>query len=199
MQVPGQWRAPSEDGEILLWPGVGEIQEQTIANQKLLGEAHAVRLNGVPLPEIRRWVRKWIDAPADGALIGAGHQVELFHPGVWAKNILIDQLARKMGGAAYQFMVDTDAPKHLELRWPGASFAITDDARITSAQWTGLLDAPTPGHVETILTALREAAGHWGFEPAAVEFLQILKRSTLEISRLAPLLISTMHELDWSL
>ena len=47
MQVPGQWKAPSGDGEILLWPGVGEIQEQAIANQKLLGEAHAVRLSQI--------------------------------------------------------------------------------------------------------------------------------------------------------
>src|SRR3954463_11386506 len=150
MQLPGQWKAPSEDGQILLWPGVGEIQNQTIANQKLLGEAHSVRLNGVPLPEIRRWVRKWIDAPADGPLIGAGHQVELFHPGVWAKNILIDQLAKKLGGAAYHFSVDTDEPKHLDLRWPGASYPITDDPAISNAQWATQLDAPTPAHLESI-------------------------------------------------
>src|SRR5215208_2747145 len=147
MQLPGQWRAPSEDGEVLIWPSRGEIQNHTVANQKLLNEAHAVRLNGVPLPEIRRWVRKWIDAPADGPLIGAGHQVELFHPGVWAKNILVDQLARKLGGAAYQLCIDTDEPKHLNLHWPRASWPITDDPRITTAQWTGSLDAPTPAHV----------------------------------------------------
>jgi hypothetical protein len=158
-----------------------------------------VRLNGVPLPEIRRWVRKWIDAPADGPVIGAGHQVELFHPGVWAKNILIDQLARKLGGSAYQFCIDSDEPKHLNLHWPAASWPITDDARITSATWSGLLDAPTPAHVEMIERELKTASKQWGFEPAALDFLQILKRSTLEIPRLAPLLISAMHELDWSL
>src|SRR5258705_13232766 len=158
MQLPAQWRAPSEDGQILLWPSVGEIQNHTFANQKLFGEAHQVRLNGVPLPEIRRWVRKWIDAPADKPLIGAGHQVELFHPGVWAKNILIDQLAQRLGGAAYQFSIDTDEPKHLDLRWPGASWPITDDARVTTAKWAGLLDAPTPGHVETIEKELKNAS-----------------------------------------
>src|SRR3954462_8649168 len=136
MQLPAQWRAPSEDGEVLIWPSAGEIQNQTFANKKLLNEAHAVRLNGVPLPEIRRHVRKWIDAPADGPLIGAGHQVELFHPGVWSKNILIDQLSRIIGGSAYQFAIDTDAPKHLDLRWPGGGRAITDDANLPTAQWT---------------------------------------------------------------
>jgi hypothetical protein len=199
MQLPAQWRAPSEDGEVLIWPGVGEIQNHTLANQKLLNEAHTVRLNGVPLPEIRRHVRKWIDAPPDAPLIGAGHQVELFHPGVWAKNVFIDQLAHKLGGAAYQFCIDSDEPKHLNLRWPGASWPITDDVRITNAKWTGLLDAPTPAHVEMIEKELRRACAAWAFEPAALDFLHILKRSTLEIPRLAPLLISAMHELDWSL
>jgi hypothetical protein len=199
MQLPAQWRAPSEDGEILIWPSVGEIQSHTLSNQKLLGEAHEVRLNGVPLPEIRRWVRKWIDAPADQPLIGAGHQVELFHPGVWAKNILIDQLARKLGGAAYQFSIDTDAPKHLNLRWPGGSMPITDDEKAATAQWAGLLDAPTPAHVESIENELSKAAQAWGFRPVALDFLHTVKRLTMEIPRLAPLLISALHELDWSL
>jgi hypothetical protein len=199
MTHPGQWKAPSEDGEVLIWPDVGEIQKQTLANQKLLGEAHGVRIGGVPLPEIRNWMRKWIDAPTDRPLIGAGHQLELFHPGVWAKNILIDQLARKMGGAAYQFYIDTDEPKHLELRWPGGGRPITDDAKLPTAQWTGLLDAPTPAHVELIERELAAASKDWGFRPMALDFLQSVKRLTLDVPRLAPLLISAMHELDWSL
>ena len=199
MRHPGEWKAPSEDGEVLIWPDVGEIHNQTLANQKLLSEAHSVRIGGVPLPEIRRWLRKWIEAPAEGPLIGAGHQVELFHPGVWAKNILIDQLAKTMGGAAYQFSIDTDAPKHLNLRWPGAGRAITDDPNLPTAQWAGLLDAPTPAHLELIEKELADAAQQWGFRPMALDFLHTLKRLTMEIPRLAPLLISALHELDWSL
>jgi len=196
---PGQWKAPSEDGEILIWPDVGGIQRQTLENQKLLSQAHGVRIGGIPLPEIRRWVRKWIDAPADAPLIGAGHQMELYHPGVWAKNILIDQLAKKMGGAAYQFSIDTDEPKHLELRWPGGKSAITDDPKLPIAKWTALLDAPTPAHVESIEKDLKAAAARWGFVPMALDFLHALRRLTLEVPRLAPLLISALHELDWSL
>jgi hypothetical protein len=80
-------------------------------------------------------------------LIGAGHQVELFHPGVWAKIILIDQLAKKLA-AAYHFSVDTDAPKHLLLNWPGGGRPITDDPRLATAQnGPELLDAPTPQHL----------------------------------------------------
>jgi len=199
MTHPGQWKAPSEDGEVLIWPDVGDIEKQTLANQKLLGEAHGVRIGGVPLPEIRQWMRRWIDAPTDRPLIGAGHQLELFHPGVWAKNILIDQLAKKMGGAAYQFSIDTDEPKHLELRWPGGGRPITDDLKLPIAQWTGLLDAPTPAHVRMIEKELSATSGEWGFRPMALDFLHSVKRLTLEIPRLAPLLISAMHELDWSL
>jgi hypothetical protein len=199
MRHPGEWKAPSEDGEVLIWPSVGEIQKETLLNQKTLGEAHPVRIGGVPIPEIRRWMRKWIDAPVDQPLIGAGHQVELFHPGVWAKNILIDQLAKKIGGAAYQFSIDTDEPKHLNLNWPGGGRPITDDEKLSKAQWAGLLDAPTPAHVELIEKELSSAARQWGFAPLALDFLHSVKRLTLEIPRLAPLLISAMHELDWSL
>jgi len=199
MRHPGQWKAPSEDGEVLIWPDVGEIQKETLANQKLLSEAHGVRIGGVPLPEIRQWMRKWIDAPASGAVIGAGHQVELFHPGVWAKNILIDQLAKKMDGAGYQFSIDTDEPKHLDLRWPGGRRPITDDPKLPTAQWTGLLDAPTPVHAELIEKELSAGSKEWGFRPTALDFLHSLKRLTMEIPRLAPLLISALHELDWSL
>ncbi|HEV8605978.1 MAG TPA: hypothetical protein VGQ99_11455 [Tepidisphaeraceae bacterium] len=199
MQLPGEWKAPSEDGEILIWPGPGEIQKNTLENQRLLGNAHGVRLGGIPLPEIRRWLRKWIDAPVDRPLIGAGHQVELSHPGVWAKNILIDELVKRVGGAAYQFSVDTDAPKHLVLRWPGGGRPITDDPKAATAEWAGLLDAPTPGHLQLIETELEKAAESWGFRPHALDFLHTLKRLTMEIPRLAPLLISALHEVDWGL
>ena len=34
------------------------------------------------------------------------------------KNALIDAVATKLVGQALHFAVDTDAPKHLALRWP---------------------------------------------------------------------------------
>jgi hypothetical protein len=194
-----QWKAPSGDGQLLIWPEPRTIQRQTLENQKLLSNAHQVRLQGIPLPEVRAWIRKWVDADAARPLVAAAHQVELSHPGVWAKNILIDELAKKVDGVGYQFSVDTDAPKHLVVKWPGGGRPITDDLRMSKAAWVGLLDAPTPRHLQQIEAELGGAAGEWGFRPIALEFLQIVKRLTLEVPRVAPLLISALHELDWSL
>src|SRR5437867_1026115 len=109
MRPKAEWKAPSGDGQILIWPGARQSCQQALANQKLLSQANQVKLSGVAMPEIRRWLRDWIDAAADAPLIGTGHQVELPHPGVWAKNVFIDELAKKVGGQAYQFAIDTDA------------------------------------------------------------------------------------------
>src|SRR5450432_618427 len=78
---------------------------------------------------------------------------------------LIHTIAEKLGGAAFHVAVDSDAPKHLNLRWPGESIPITDDTNIVNAAWTGLLDPPSPAHLDKISAKLREASANWGFEP----------------------------------
>ena len=51
------WKAPSQDGEILLWPVAGQFFEDVRENQKQLRSADRVRIGGVPLPELRRRMR----------------------------------------------------------------------------------------------------------------------------------------------
>ena len=46
----------------------------------------------------------WISRP----LIMGGHQPELFHPGVWLKNSVLDAYARQVGGTAVNLVVDSD-------------------------------------------------------------------------------------------
>jgi hypothetical protein len=41
-------------------------------------------------------------------LIVSGHQPELFHPGVWAKNFALHRLARETGGIGLNLIVDSD-------------------------------------------------------------------------------------------
>jgi hypothetical protein len=49
-------------------------------------------------------VADWIARP----VIMGGHQPELFHPGVWLKNSVLDAYARQVGGTALNLVVDTD-------------------------------------------------------------------------------------------
>ncbi len=200
LQRYSDWKAPSEDGQKLIWPEPGVIAQQAVQNAKLLGGADEVRVQGVSLPELRTAQRTWIGHKQDGQpIFGTGHQTELHHPGVWVKNALINALAEKAGGAGYHFSIETDAPKHLHLRWPGGSQAITDDPHLNDAAWTGLLDGPSPLHVDESLGALEGAAEKWSARPMAIEFLASLKRLSLESSNLAWQLTNALHQLDWEL
>jgi len=157
-QTYPDWKAPAEDGQTLVWPQPAEIVAQTRANHARLSSAHDVKLQGVPLSELRRRQRAWIGKADDAQpIVASGHQTELYHPGVWVKDVLANQIAPRVDGQAYHFAVDSDSPKHLSVRWPGYSEPITDDPAITAAEWSGLVDAPTPSHVANLDDAVRAA------------------------------------------
>ncbi len=78
---------------------------RTSARQTLINALHQHAQNiGEPPPEIS----------PDQPLILTGHQVEFYHPGVWAKVIAADELARRIPNAqAIDLLVDHDLVDHL--------------------------------------------------------------------------------------
>ena len=103
-----------------------------------LTHTEAKRKN-IPTAEVRKNARQSIGhTSADQPIIADGHQTELYHPGVWAKRILAQVVAGRMDASALHLAVDSDAPKHLYLRWPGVSLPITDDPELSRAHWSGL-------------------------------------------------------------
>jgi hypothetical protein len=85
------WKAPAEDGQIVIWPAPAVLAEETRNNFELLKNAHSVWVQNVPLPELRRAQRHWVGHTNDDELlIASGHQTELYHPGVWVKDLLSD-------------------------------------------------------------------------------------------------------------
>jgi len=119
------WKAPADDGAMLIWPQPALLHSETLDNSKRLNAATSP-VQRVPLAEVRRQARAFIHPPGDVPIIATGHQTELYHPGVWVKNVLIDRLAHRLGGAGVHFAVDSDVPKHLHLRW-GAGRLKADD------------------------------------------------------------------------
>lgn len=194
------WKAPAEDGQILVWPHPPEFVQQTLDNHLRLSEAEA-RVCDRPLRDWRQSMRRWLGHANDAQpLIATGHQTELYHPGVWVKNVLINVVAEKVGGgAAYHVSVDTDEPKHLQVRWLGGSAPVTDDPNLNTAAWSGLLDAPSPAHVQQVESEFEDAAKSWDFQPVMPEFLRSLRRLALEQPRLPDAITSALHELEWSL
>jgi len=51
-----------------------------------------------------------VKAPGDpeGLIVATGHQPELYHPGVWIKDFLLQRLADETGATGLDFVVDTD-------------------------------------------------------------------------------------------
>ena len=192
------WKAPADDGAVLIWPEPARLLRDAEENSRRLRGADEVRIQGVPLPELRRQMRAWVGHRDDRQpLVAMGHQAELYHPGVWAKNPLIDAVAARLGGSAYHLAIDTDEPKHLQLKWPGGAEPLLDER--ADAAWAGLLPAPTPGHLGRIAESLRRAADGWEFRPLAFEFLSTMRRLSPESENLPQALVAALHELDWTM
>lgn len=200
-QTYGQWQAPGNDAALLVWPRADQLAALARENRARLDAADKVRIGGVPLPQLRGAARAFVGHHEDAPLIATGHQCELHHPGVWIKNVLTAAVAEAGGGSAVHFAVDTDAPKHLKLKWPGFSAPISDDLHLNGAAWTGLLDPPTPQHLDRLLDAAAGAV-------KAGSVLEVLEscRSYIVDQRdaIGPMSLPAMtsnaqHQLDWSL
>lgn len=171
------WKAPEDDGQVVIWPDGAELLRQTQANHAALSGA-GVRIQGIGLSELRTRQRRAIGhADDEQFLITTGHQTELYHPGVWAKDVLIHTIAKRVSGRALHFAVDTDSPKHLHLRWPGGSLPISEDPRLATAEWSSLVKAPSRDHIRALQEALAEASAGWGYEPLLGRYLNLLAGS----------------------
>ncbi len=80
--------------------GVAAATFREIAREQLLARARefSARL-GVPVRAA---------GPAGAPLVMTGHQPDLYHPGVWVKDFLIQRLADDTGATAVDVVVDTD-------------------------------------------------------------------------------------------
>ena len=70
---------------------------------------HCHREAGEPVPDLANETQPWFVA---------GHQPELFHPGVWFKNFVLHHLARKHNGIALNLIIDSDTAKPPVLHVP---------------------------------------------------------------------------------
>ena len=130
-----RWRAPREHGGVLIDPPVADLSTVIAANQlrrrsadydvqgrSLRALAETGRQELVELARRYTSTYRNVASPTSGErLFLAGHQPELFHPGVWYKNFALSRLARDHGGVAVNLVVDSDTIKHVSLRVPGGA------------------------------------------------------------------------------
>src|SRR5437899_8846021 len=68
----------------------------------------------------------------------AGHQPDLFHPGVWIKNFALHGLAKSYGSTPLNLIVDSDAAKTTSIRVP----ALTDPATFRAGSVSARSEPP---------------------------------------------------------
>ncbi len=96
-----------------------DFQGRSLAQLTVSARAELVSL-------ARRWTAAYRPELAEagnpeGLIFLAGHQPELFHPGVWLKNFALGGLARRHHATAINLVIDSDTTKSLGLRVPGGS------------------------------------------------------------------------------
>jgi len=137
-----RFAAPRENRGVLAVPPIEDSDELAAENVQLRGAAD-YSLQGRSLAQISQqaraellsaaqaWTAAYREASLpsldpEGLIFLAGHQPELFHPGVWFKNFALGALARQHGAAAVNLVIDSDALKSTSLPTPGGSL---DDPR----------------------------------------------------------------------
>lgn len=134
------YRAPAESGQILAIPEFTESIQRAAVNSEALGEED-VRIANVPLNDLRRQARQEIISEAvrwtneltgqnlacaecshhAALLFVTGHQPQLAHAGVWAKNFAVAGMAESSQGLGLNIIVDNDTVGTQAIRVPAGS------------------------------------------------------------------------------
>jgi hypothetical protein len=192
------WKAPRDDGSTLVWPAQASLAEAARANGRLLSKA-STPVQNTPLGTLRVAARAFVGHPDDKPLFMTGHQAELWHPGVWMKNVLIHHLAVGSGGSAMHLAVDSDQPKHLLLRWPGMSMPISDADSLHFARWASMIDPPSPAHLNQIGQSLAKSGPGDSMLPAFLDAMRHITLDEATNSDLCKAIAVACHRIDWEL
>jgi hypothetical protein len=135
------FRAPQSDGQKIVEPPLATLPQVVDANRELLSRAD-YDVQGRSLTELSASARASLvslaaaytsqyrdvtqrlpsgDSLASTPFILAGHQPQLFHPGVWYKNFVLGNLANQIGGIGIHLLIDSDLCRSASIRLPTGS------------------------------------------------------------------------------
>lgn len=218
-------RAPRQHGAMLVEPPLANLAPILDANRRLLAQVERPVL-GRSFAELRHEARQNLfDAavqysqnngePVPSASIRevfilAGHQPELFHPGVWIKNFILQQLAQRFRATAVNLIIDTDSVKSTALKIPtwksSASIPAVAPGDIQRAtvqfdRWENELpyeerpvldEAFFAGFPERVLRLIR----NWPFAPMLEPFWADVRRQSQRTPLLGERLVSARRSFE---
>ncbi|MBI3407030.1 MAG: hypothetical protein HY040_01575 [Planctomycetes bacterium] len=186
-------QAPTEDGGVLAAPPLLELGAILEQNRRILSTSN-LEILGRPLTELRSEARAAVLAAArsyhvaadepvpeslDVGLLVAGHQPEIFHPGVWLKNFALNALARRHGRMPLNLVVDNDTAKNALVRVPVDDHLIG----VPFDHWQG----EVPYEERPVLdedafsqfpNEVSRHAGRWPFAPMLSDFWAEVRRQS---------------------
>jgi hypothetical protein len=124
--------APREHGSQLIAPPIDLAGDMAAANCRTIAGSD-YDLQGRTLADLsvearrqlfdaaQAYTRSYrnVDVPAEpSSLFIAGHQPEMFHPGVWYKNFVLARMARQHGAVSVNLQIDSDVMKSASIRVP---------------------------------------------------------------------------------
>src|SRR5438132_11097348 len=125
-------RAPREDGAVVAEPPLSAAGSLLDGNRRCL-QQYSFPILGRPIQDLRQQAsleafaaaREYLQAAGEPlpafhapSLLMAGHQPELFHPGVWVKNFALNRFAQVHNATPVNLIVDSDTGKSSSLRVP---------------------------------------------------------------------------------
>lgn len=209
--------APREDRSALVEPPFAEAPG-LVAENLLRREQYGCDIQGRSLTDLARQARRelvteawrWTSAYRDvdrrsldpnGPIFLAGHQPQLFHPGVWFKDFALGALASQQNAVAVNLIVDSDTIKESTLRVPGGSVAEPNVMAVA-------LDRPGPtvpfeerriADREMLADFGRRASEHIAplvLDPLVRQFWPLVVGRMQEVDHLGACLAQARHQLE---
>ncbi|MCC6125281.1 MAG: hypothetical protein IT426_09985 [Pirellulales bacterium] len=133
---PNRLRAPRENRGVVVdppWSGIPRALDENIATRSGweydFQGISASRLIAAARAELRDAAIDWRKAyggsvqpfDAAGPILLAGHQPQMFHPGVWLKNFALGRLAERRAATAVNLIIDSDVAANPALFLPAGS------------------------------------------------------------------------------
>ena len=181
-------KVPREDRSVFASPPLADLPGLAAANAA--GFAESIDVQGRPLGGLREWTRaetlrlaadytRSLGAEVAGVdphapLIAGGHQPELFHPGVWAKNFALGRVAAAVGGTALNLVIDSDLLPGTRVRVPAGARArptvdsVPFDRDRTPRPWSSA-EVRDPILFDSFGLRLGEALAPAGLRPLAAD------------------------------
>jgi hypothetical protein len=198
--VPRRLRAPQQNGGVFAEPPLVDVGRLLADNRRKLS-AYAPGIFGRPWADLRRLARRAavqaardylrnagepVPVGGDASLLLAGHQPELFHPGVWVKNFAFHRLGQAHGVTPINLIVDNDTAKSTSLRLPALAAnhdLVAHVASVPFDHWTG--EVPYEERAvqdESLFASLPERVAtlieDWGFVPLLAAFWEEVRAQT---------------------